>query len=253
MRKSLQATLGHASLSLPVFERESHTPHAGDSVQAQPAEKTMPNNLTAIQHSHPIACGVVSNFGTFFSSTAILLIAGVAQASGGGEDHDPVMEAVWQGANLALLVGVLVYFGRAPISEFFASRRDGIKTELTDAAELLTQAEERNAELQRRLVNLSSEIEGIREDAARRAEEEAERILAEAGAAAERIRRDAHAAVEQELRRAQSELRNEAADLALELAATKLTQNVSASDRDRLMDEFILRVEPTAATEGANS
>jgi hypothetical protein len=48
-------------------------------------------------------------------------------------------------------------------------------------------------------------------------------------------------------------LRIEAADLALELAATKLTQTGSDSDRDRLMDEFILRVEPTAATEGANS
>lgn len=253
MIQSLQATIGHVSLPLSVVERKSHMPLAGYSVQAQPAEKTMPNNTTATKHRPPIACGATSKAATLISSTAILLIAGVAHASGGGDDHNPIMEAVWQGANLALLVGVLVYFGRAPISEFFASRRDGIKTELTDAAELLTQAEERNAELQRRLVNLSSEIEGIREDAARRADEEAERILAEAGATAERIRRDAHAAVDQEIRRAQSELRNEAADLALELAATKLTQTVSDSDRDRLMDEFILRVEPTAATEGANS
>jgi F-type H+-transporting ATPase subunit b len=191
-------------------------------------------------------------------SAAILLIAGAAEAAGGGgDDHDVVMEAVWQGVNLALIVGVIIYFGRGPISEFFSSRRDGIKTELSDAAELLTQAEQRNAELQRRLVDLSSEIEEISERASRRAGEEAERILAEARTTAERIRRDAQAAVDQELRRAQAELRNEAADLALDLAANKLAANVSDADRDRLMDEFIVRVEPSASSvdttpEGAN-
>lgn len=179
----------------------------------------------------------------------VMLSSGLAFAAS-DPDHDPVMEAVWQGVNLAIIVGVIIYFGRGPISEFFKGRRDGIQTELSDAAELLTKAEQRNAELQRRLVDLSSEVEGIRESATQRAGEEAERILADARATAERIRTDAQAAVDQELRRAQAELRDEAADLALNLAATKLTNNVSEGDRDRLMDEFIMRVEPGA--EGAN-
>jgi F-type H+-transporting ATPase subunit b len=196
---------------------------------------------------------------------AIVFSAGVAQAAGGGDDHDPVMEMLWQSFNLALLIGVIVYYGRGPISEFFASRRDGIKTELADAAELLRQAEKRNAELQRRLVDLSSEIEEISENAGRRADEEAERILADARATADRIRRDATAAIDQELRRAQAALHDEAADLALEIAARKLTESVVESDRERLIDEFITRIEPSspgaagassgatgASTEGAN-
>ena len=188
----------------------------------------------------------------------IVLCAGVAQAAGGGEDHNPLAETIWQGVNLALIVGVIVYYGRGPIGEFFANRRDGIKTELSDAADLLRQAEQRNAELQRRLVDLGSEIEEIRENAGRRADEEAERILADARVTAERIRRDATAAVDQELRRAQAELRDEAADLALEIAARKLTETVGESDRERLMDEFITRIEPSSAgaadapSEGAN-
>ena len=97
--------------------------------------------------------------------------------------------------------------------------------------------------VQRRLVDLGSEIEGIREEAGRRAEEEADRILVDARATADRIRRDAQAAVGQELRRAQSTLREEAADLALELAARKLNEEVGEADRERLVDEFILRVE----------
>jgi len=180
-----------------------------------------------------------------------LVVAGVAQAAGGGDgDHDPVTEALFQGLNLAIILGVLFYFGRTPVREFFHSRREGIQTDLAEAAELLQAAEQRNAELQRRLVDLSSEVEEIREAATRRAEDESERILADARATAERIRRDASAAVDQELRRAQAELREEAADLALEIAATKLAENVSDGDRERLMDEFITRVEPSGA-EGA--
>jgi F-type H+-transporting ATPase subunit b len=179
----------------------------------------------------------------------LVLLAGTAQAAdhGGQSETEILMQTLYQGANLALLLGTLFYFGRKPITEFFSTRRSGIQSELTEAADLLAEAEKRNAELQRRLVDLGSEVEGIQEEAGRRAEEEAERILADARATAERIRRDAQAAVAQELRRAQVELREEAADLALEIAARKLNEQVGEADRERLVDEFILRVEPPAA------
>jgi F-type H+-transporting ATPase subunit b len=178
------------------------------------------------------------------------IYSSVAMAS--GDEHagneNALKDTLYQALNLALLLGVLFYFGRKPIAEFFATRRDGISSELNEAADLLKQAEQRNSELQRRLVDLGSEVEGIREDAGRRAEEEAERILADARATADRIRRDAQAAVAQELRRAQTQLHDEAADLAMEIAARKLTEQVGEADRDRLVDEFILRIEPTSTT-----
>ncbi|MAG32554.1 MAG: hypothetical protein CL908_16850 [Deltaproteobacteria bacterium] len=188
------------------------------------------------------------------SFIVFFLFTAIANAAGGGDaDHDPVRETIWQAVNLVIILSVLVYFGRKPVAEFFASRRDGIQSELSEAADLLSQAEQRNAELQRRLVDLSSEVEEIGEGAGRRAEEEAERILTDARATAERIRRDAKAAVDQELRRAQAELREEAADLALEIASRKLSDEVGAADRDRLMDEFITRVEPSpGSSEGAD-
>lgn len=181
-----------------------------------------------------------------------MLPAAVATAASADADHDPVAETLWQTFNLAIILGVLVYFGRKPIAEFFESRREGIQSELSQAADLLSQAEQRNAELQRRLVDLSSEVDGIREAAGRRAGEEAERILADARNAAERIQRDARAAADQELRRAQAELREEAADLALEIAGRKLAAEVGDADRERLIDEFITRVEPSGGpAEGA--
>jgi F-type H+-transporting ATPase subunit b len=191
--------------------------------------------------------------GRLLAALVVLFAAAAAAASDASHESsgEALKQTIYQGLNLALLLGVLVYFGRKPIAEFFASRRSGIQSELSESADLLAKAEQRNAELQRRLVDLGSQVEGIREEAGRRAEEEAERILADARASADRIRTDARAAVAQELRRAQSELREEAADLALELAARKLQEQVGEADRERLVDEFILRVESNTS-EGAD-
>ena len=176
------------------------------------------------------------------------LAAATAHASGGAEKSQAeiVRETLWQAFNLVVILVLFVYFARKPVGDYFAARRQGIQTQLSQAAELLSQAEHRNSELQRRLVDLSAELDTIRENSSRRAEEEAMRILAEARATADRIRRDAQTAVDQEVRRAQAKLREEAADLALELAARKLQTGVTDSDRDRLVDEFITRVEPSS-------
>ncbi len=76
--------------------------------------------------------------------------------------------------------------------------------------------------------------------------EESERLLAEARKSAERIHADAAAAIDQELQRARRELRAEASDLALKLAAEILRERVGESDRERLADEFITRIEASS-------
>jgi len=180
---------------------------------------------------------------TFLVSATWALTASLpAFAAGGGEEHAggfPFYELI----NFAILVGVLVYFGRGPMREMFSTRRETIARDIQTASELLEQAEARNSEWQRRFADLEGELEAIRTTARHRAEEERTRILADASEAAERIQRDAVASVEQELRRAQAQLREEAASLATDLAAGLLSDQVGDGDRDRLVDEFISRVE----------
>ena len=175
------------------------------------------------------------------TAAAVIVVPGVALASEGKFD---VREFLLQGANLAIVLGVLFYFARKPILEYFATRRADIKKDLDSAADLLAAAEQRNSQIQRKLVDLESQLEEISETSRRRADEESERILAEARKTADRIHADAKIAAEQEFVRARRVLRTEAAELAVELAAELLQQNVSQSDRERLLDEFITRVEP---------
>ena len=181
---------------------------------------------------------------------ALLLAALPAQAESGGHGGG-VRELLLSVLNLVLLLAVLVYFTRKPLAAFFAERRTRIQAELKAAADLRAEAEARYAKWQRRLIDLESELAGIRTTARERAAAEREHILADATAAAERIRRDAQAAVDQELRRARAQLRQEAADLAVELASQTLKRQVTTADQDRLLDEFVQTIERAPTAGGA--
>lgn len=179
---------------------------------------------------------------TAIAAALLLGVAGPAAAAAGGGDN-PLQELIFSIVNLAILLGVIVYFARKPIIAFFADRREQISSDLDEAAEVLEKAEGRFAEWQRKLIELDREMEQIRSDGRDRAQAEYEGIIADARAVAERIKRDAEAAVDQELRRARNELRDEAALLATELAEKLMREQIGDPDRERLLDEFITRIE----------
>lgn len=176
-------------------------------------------------------------------AAAILLASTTALAAGDEHGDSATSDFLWQTANFILLVGVLVWLLRKPMQKFFADRREEIAGNLENASQLLQQAESRFAEWQGKLADLDQELEQLRAVAQRRAQEERNQILADARSTAERIERDAGAAVDQEIRRARTVLREEAADLAVELAAELLREQVGDDDRERLIDEFIARVD----------
>jgi F-type H+-transporting ATPase subunit b len=89
------------------------------------------------------------------------------------------------------------------------------------------------------MIDLEGELDEIRATSRQRAEAERERIIEDARATAERVQRDATTAIELELRRAREILREEATQLAIELAGERLSREVTEADRDRLIDEFI--------------
>jgi len=153
----------------------------------------------------------------------------------------------WQVANTLLLLAVLIYFARKPVLTYLAGRRDTIAKNLDGAAQLLAEASLRLAEWNQKAASLDQEVATIRDATRRAAEAERDRILADARVTADRIRQSASAVAERELQQARESLRGEAADLAVELAAKILREQVNDSDRTRLVDEFIERIEPERA------
>jgi F-type H+-transporting ATPase subunit b len=183
-------------------------------------------------------------------SSALLVLASPASAASEGGSGDFLFQVI----NFVLLIAVLVVVARKPIQAYFRDRREGILSSLSEATELHRKAEESYARWQRQLVELDQQIDQIRSTAQERAERESTQILADAQATAERIKRDASAAIESELRRAQARLRAETSELAVELAAGILREQVTDEDRGRLVDEFISRIEAApAASNGSSS
>lgn len=184
--------------------------------------------------------------GVVFIAALMLPAAALAAAEGEPPGYE---EFIFQVINLVIMLAVIVYFARKPVAAYLAQRREQIQSDVETATELLSEAEARHREIQDDLSNLASEVENLQEVSRRRAQEEAERILAEAQRSAERIQSDATAAIDQELLRAQRELRSEAAALAIDMASEILSQQVSDADRERLLDEFIDRVESGTDTQ----
>lgn len=172
------------------------------------------------------------------AAAVLCLYPGLALAAGDGDG-----DFGWRVANLVLLLALLFVAARKPIQSFFSERHDRIRGDVEQAARAYTEAEQRYARLQRQVADLDAELDGIRRTARERAEAERARILEDARATAERIHADARVAIDQELRRARDELRREASHLAVELAADLLRGEVRDDDRERLVDEFIERVE----------
>ncbi len=182
---------------------------------------------------------------------AVCLCGALAPGSAlaaGGESGAGIL--FWQALNLTILFAVLWFFARKPLVAWFRERRDRIEGEVESAAKLQREAEERHAHWQRKLAELEGELEEIRRTARGRAETEREGILEAARAAAERIRADARVAIDQELRRAREALRDEASDLSVELAAELLRGQVTGADRDRLIDEFVAKIEQPSTGSG---
>ena len=173
-----------------------------------------------------------------------LAVAGPASAESEG-GHGGSM--FWQVANVLLLLAVLIYFARKPVLGYLASRRDTIAKNLESSAQLLAESERRLAEWNRKAASLDEEAASIRAATRRAAEAERDRILADAHTTADRIRQSASVVAERELQLAQASLRREAADLAIELAAKILREQVNDGDRTRLVDEFIGRIEREGA------
>lgn len=169
-------------------------------------------------------------------------VASPALAASGGGGEGALRELAWLLFNFAVLVFIVYRFTRKPIGQYFANRGAAIDADIRTASDRLEQAETRHRELQAQIQSLDAELEEIRATAGRRAEAERDRMLSDARLAAERIRSGASAAIDREVDRARAELREQASELAIELAAGYLRDRMDDADRERLIEEFIEHV-----------
>ena len=94
-------------------------------------------------------------------------------------------------------------------------------------------------EMEGRLKGVEEEAQRIRQEIIAEAERERARIMKEAEEAAERIKRQAQLAVEQEVKAIERRLREEMADLTVQLAEKLIRDSIVPEDQHRLIDDYV--------------
>jgi F-type H+-transporting ATPase subunit b len=193
--------------------------------------------------------GMAMRKGSVIVVVTLLLVgfAAVALAASGGDGHHVdsgvlLKDFLWRCLSFGVTVGVLIYFVRKPIRQGLTGRRDGIEKALRDAEAVKSEAEGKFAEYDRKLSKAAAEIEEIQVALRREAELERERTLANAREMTEKIKQEAEKSAANEIAKARTELRQEAARMAIAMAEDLLKKNFTSDDQNRLVSEYLQKV-----------
>jgi F-type H+-transporting ATPase subunit b len=167
---------------------------------------------------------------------SLLLLSGVAHASGGGVPLDAIG---FHAFNLFVLVFLLTWLLRGKIRDALANRTARIKRNIDESNTLRKEAQQRFEELEGRLDGFEGRLDEMKADAERDAGAERETMLARAEEDAARVRESAERTIRDEANRARQVLRQEVAELSVGLARKQLQAEVTADDEKRLADDFI--------------
>ena len=155
---------------------------------------------------------------------------------------EPLWVVLARLVNFAILVGVLVYFLRAPIAQYLARRSTEIRSDLVKAADTRAAAAAQLAAIEKRLKALPGEIEALKRRGAEEIAAEEARIREAAAADRAHLLEQARREIDLQLRAAERELIRRAADLTIGLASDRIKRTISEEDRLRLVEQYLARL-----------
>ncbi|BAU07527.1 ATP synthase F0 subunit B [Fischerella major NIES-592] len=141
--------------------------------------------------------------------------------------------------NLAILIGVLFYFGRKVISNTLSERRSNIETAIREAEQRAKEAAAQLSDAQQKLTQAQAEAQQIRKAAEENARSVREAILARAAEEVERMKETAARDLDTERERAFAELRQRVVAMALQKAESELRSGIGDDAQQRLIDSSI--------------
>ncbi len=138
---------------------------------------------------------------------------------------------------ILFLILKLILFKR--VNSIIESRQKEIADSFEEADETKLRAKALEEQYTEKLEKAHEESEAIMRDTTKKAQERSDKIIDEANREAHEIIDKAHVEVEREKKRAVNSVKNEITDIAFDVAQTLVGKEISRSDNDRLIDEFI--------------
>lgn len=172
--------------------------------------------------------------------TLLFLIEASSEAEGGfGFKFDLLESNI---INLAILLGVLFYYGSKVVGNILAERRAKIAEKIQEAEAKQQKAAATLAEEQEKLAKSKETAKKIRSDAETNAQKAKEAILAQGAKEVEKIKATAQADLNSEQERAIAELKQRVAALALEKVESQLGGILNDEAQQKLIDRSIAQL-----------
>lgn len=158
-----------------------------------------------------------------------------------GESHGSehvVRDTIARLLNFGILVGVLVYFLKAPIAAFLSGRSAQIRQDLVTAADMRATATAQLEEIHRKLAELPAELSALKVRGEEDVRAEQERITRAVASERERLIDQTRREIDMRLRMARRELTEYAAELAVSVAEERISRTITPDDQLRLVDRY---------------
>jgi F-type H+-transporting ATPase subunit b len=141
--------------------------------------------------------------------------------------------------NAAILGAALYFLLYKPVNKFMLAREESVAAKLEEAEAARVRAEELSARYDSDAKEAERKIAAIINDGTKLAESRADEIIALAREHADAAQKRARADAEKMVLEARETMRDEAADLAVKMAAKLLSHDVSSNDHARLINELV--------------
>lgn len=171
---------------------------------------------------------------------SLLFASTIASAAGGAEGHNEIpFVVVYQAINVTLLVALLYGLTRKKVRVYFTSRLETHEQAKKTAQKAFADAQERHAEVSKKLQSLHADEKATIEKAQAEAMLLKSKLIQEAEHLATNIVTDAKKTAHYEFEKAKQELRKEAFEQALKLAKTDIEKNLNEKDQKNLQRQFV--------------
>jgi F-type H+-transporting ATPase subunit b len=168
---------------------------------------------------------------------ALIACIPLAAQESNGESSEP--SSVWRWANFVILAAGLGYLTAKFLPPVLRTRTGEIQKGISEAQQMKSDAEKRASEMEAKLKALGADVESFRVNAAAEMQREAQRIQQDTAAQIQRLQEQAGVEIESASKTARRELKQYAADLALELAEKRIRERIDGTSDAALVDGFV--------------
>ena len=198
-----------------------------------------PRSAREIPDRNYVSVGIFVRATFFFCVSLFLTGPPVFAQEGGASATESPTGYLFRWLNFVIVAGLLLYVIVKFAAPEFRRRADEISEKIAEGAQAREAAERQRQEIQAKVANLQNEIEQLRVQGRRAAEDEAQRLRDTVRGESEKIEQAARGEIEAAVRAGRMELKAVGARLSVQLAEAMLRQELTPQAEAKLFHSFV--------------